>query len=102
MGLASTSEPFDPSSMQDDAIISMQTKPSNSKPNGPQTRAPGGERTLEKTSWVSKDVGAGVKSAMNTTLYDMDSGSGGAIFDQFKGKRTDYDFNMYSTTIDER
>ena len=35
---------------------------------------------------------------LNTTLNDL--GKDG-VYDQFEGKSTTYDFNMYSTTIDE-
>ena len=59
-------------------------------------KSKGGERTLEKTSWVSGDT-AMKNPSLNQTLTEMDKDG---AYDQFKGKSTDYDFNMYSTTID--
>ena len=72
----------------------MQSNVEKTQPN--VTKSKGGERTLEKTSWVSGN--AAMKNPnLNQSLTDMDKDG---TFDQFKGKNTDYDFDLYSTKID--
>lgn len=57
----------------------------------------GGERELQKTTWLSS-ANAKDSTTFGSLNDELDSGEG---FDQFEGRKTDYDFNKYSTMIGE-
>ena len=69
------------------------------KPSDQQSKSKkGGERELTKASWLTQEPGTAKISQSLEDFGNQDSAGG---YDQFAGKSTDYDFEMYSTTVDE-